>query len=210
MKDKAPIIVLIIVAIGLAVGLIVVNNKATEQKKDADSKIEVLSNSVVSTRATLVEYQGVNQTLETNLAATKTEFSNKLALSEATLHTISQLDTQIATTQKKLAESQGDRTLLLAELKRLQAQHADLERKFNDLAALRLQVRKLKQEVDMARQLDWMRRGVYAATGEKGGEHLMQHGTNAAAPANADLSVELRQQGGVKIQSSSSTNSPPK
>src|SRR5208282_1138508 len=85
-KDKAPIIVLILVAVGLAVGLIVVNNNFNQQKKEADNNIQVLSNTVVSTKATLTEYQGVNQALETNLAATKIEASNKLALSEANLH----------------------------------------------------------------------------------------------------------------------------
>jgi chromosome segregation ATPase len=250
-KDKVPIIVLIIVAVGLAVGLIVVNNKASEEKKAADDNIQSLSNIVVSTKATLAEYQSVNQTLETNLAATKAEASNKLSLSEANLHTteaelekaraeakaqsdadaaamsqrdkriadlqsqnvdldkqsaelrttIAGLDSRIAATQKKLAESQGDRTLLLAELKRLQAQQAELEKKFHDLAALRLEIHKLKQEAAVARQLDWMRRGIYQSFSEKGGERLMNHaGSAPPANTNADLNVELKQSGDVKIQ----------
>ncbi|MGA2176222.1 MAG: hypothetical protein ABSH38_14700 [Verrucomicrobiota bacterium] len=260
-KDKAPIIVLITVALGLAVGLIVVNYKASQEKQQADANIKVLSNTVVSTRASLAESQAVNQTLETNLAATKAEDSNKLALSEANVRaveaelgkakaeakaqaeadattlaqrdkkiaelqdqnvdldkqsaelrgTITSLDSQIAATQKKLAEAQGDRTLLLAELKRLQARQAELEKKFHDLTALRLQIRKLKQEADMARQLDWMRRGIYQSLEEKGGEHLIKHPTNAPAPdTNATLNVELRQNGAVKIQTSPPTNSPAK
>ncbi|MGO8700711.1 MAG: hypothetical protein ACLQVY_23730 [Limisphaerales bacterium] len=260
-KDKAPIIVLIIVAVGLAIGLIVVNNKASQEKKDADNSIRSLSNTVVSTKATLAEYQSVNQTLETNLAMTKAEASNKLSLSEANLHTteaelekaraeakaqaeadaaavaqrdkkiadlqsqnvdldkkaadlratIANLDTQIAETKKKLAESQGDRTLLLAELKRLQAQQAELEKKFHDLAALRLEIRKLKEEATLARQLDWMRRGVYASFNEKGGERLMKHGAEAVPPpaTNAQLNVELHQSGGIKITPVAPTNSPP-
>ena len=39
MKDKAPIIVLIIVAIGLGVALIVVNNKANDEQAHAASSI---------------------------------------------------------------------------------------------------------------------------------------------------------------------------
>jgi chromosome segregation ATPase len=260
-KDKAPIIVLIIVAVGLAVGLIVVNNKASQEKKEADDNIKVLSNTVVSTKVTLAEYQSVNQTLETNLAVTKAEASNKLALSEANLHsteaelekaraeakaqteadaavmaqrekkiaelqgqngdldkqsaelrgTIATLDAQIAATEKKLAESQGDRTLLLAELKRLQTQQAELERKFHDLAALRLQIRKLKQEATLARQLDWMRRGIYQSFNEKGGELLINHPTNATTTNPVpQLNVELRQDGETKIQASPPPDSPAK
>lgn len=260
MKDKAPIIVLIIVAVGLAIGLIVVNNKASEQKREADNSIRSLSNIVVSTKATLAEYQSVNQTLETNLIMTKTEASNKLSLSEANLHsteaelekaraeakaqaeadatamaqrdkkitdlqnqnvdldkkaaelraTIASLDTQIVDTKKKLAETQGDRTLLLAELKRLQARQAELEKKFHDLAALRLEIRKLKEEATLARQLDWMRRGVYASFGEKGGERLIKHTAETAPPpaTNAQLNVEIHQSGAIKIQPAASTNSP--
>jgi chromosome segregation ATPase len=258
-KDKAPIIVLVIVSVGLAVALIVVNNKANQEKKEADDNIKVLSNTVVSTKATLVEYQGVNQALETNLAATKLEDSNKLALSEANLHsteaelekaraeakaaadadaasmaqrdkkiadletqnvdldkqsadlraTISSLDSQIAATQKKLDESQGDRTLLMAELKRLQAQQAELEAKFHDLAALRLQIRKLKQEASLERQLDWMRRGIYKTSEEKGGERLMAHdATNPPPNTNGQLNVELKQNGDVKIQAPPPAGSP--
>jgi chromosome segregation ATPase len=257
-KDKAPIIVLVLVAVGLAIGLIVVNNKASLQKKEADDSIRSLSNIVISTKATLAEYQSVNQTLETNLAATKAEASNKLSLSEANLHsteaelekaraeakaqaeadaaavaqrdkkisdlqnqnvdldkkaadlraTIATLDTQIADTKKKLAESQGDRTLLLAELKRLQARQAELERKFHDLAALRLEIRKLKEEATLARQLDWMRRGVYASFGEKGAELLMKHGAEPPPPAtNAQLNVEIHQSGTIKITPTTPTNS---
>ncbi len=260
-KDKAPIIVLIVVAVGLAVGLIVVNNKASQEKKEADDNIKVLSNTVVSTKASLAESQVVNQALETNLATTKAEDSNKLAVSEANLRsteadlekaraeakakaeadaaalaqrdkkigdlegqnldldrqsadlrsTITGLTGQIEVTKKKLAQSQGDRTLLLAELKRLQAQKDELERKFNDLAALRLQVRKLKQEASMSRQLDWMRRGVYQNVEEKGGAQLMKHPTNEAAPSpTPTLNVELRQNGEVKVQRAPATNSPAK
>lgn len=112
--------------------------------------------------------------------------------------TITGLTGQIEVTKKKLAQSQGDRTLLLAELKRLQAQKDELERKFNDLAALRLQVRKLKQEASMSRQLDWMRRGVYQNVEEKGGAQLMKHPTNEAAPQphpHAQRGIEAKRRG---------------
>ena len=67
---------------------------------------------------------------------------------------INNLESQIAVTQKKLADSEGDRELLLKELKRLQAEKAELERRFNDLAVLRDQVRKLRDDVAVIRQCD--------------------------------------------------------
>ena len=44
------------------------------------------------------------------------------------------LEKQISDTEKKLALSEGDREFLLRELKRLQAEKAQLEKQFNDLA----------------------------------------------------------------------------
>src|SRR5262249_43185537 len=92
---------------------------------------------------------------------------------------INNLEAQITVTQKKLADSEGDRELLLKELKRLQAEKAELERKFNDLAVLRDQVRKLRDELSIARRLEWIRRGLYGS--ERGAEKL-QKGLAAAGP----------------------------
>ena len=90
-------------------------------------------------------------------------------------------------------------------MKRLQTEKAELERKFNDLAVLRDQVRKLRDELSIARRLDWIRRGLYGS--EKGAEKL-QKGLAAAGPqTNYDLNVEIKQSGGAKI-ASPSTNAP--
>ncbi|MGA2747896.1 MAG: hypothetical protein ABSG59_03890 [Verrucomicrobiota bacterium] len=259
MKDKAPFIVMLIVAVGLSVGLIVVNNKARQEKKDAEASISSLSNTVVSVKSSLAELQSVNQALETNLAAIRAErleYSNKLALAQANVHSIqadlekaqsdakaqtestaaelakrdkkisdlesqnqdldkeatelrakiSDLDTRITATQKKLDSSEGDRALLLTELKQLRDQKEDLERKFNDLAAVRKQLHKLKAELAEARRLDWIRRGLYNF-GEKGGQRLIDHTSPPPPDTNVSTKVELRQSGGVKIQEPVPTNS---
>jgi chromosome segregation ATPase len=251
MKDKAPIIVLIIVIVGLGVALIAVHNKATEEKEQADSSIKTLSNNWTSVRASLDEQQAVNRALETNLATTTTEYSNKLAARDAQLagtqadlaktqaeakakaeadaadmaqrdkkisdlenqnvewakesadlHTsITNLEGQISVTQKKLAASEGDRTALIKELKELQAKKDELEKKFNDLAVLKEQVHKLKEELSIARRLDWIRRGIYETLNEKGAERLMHQSRPAPPPdTNSSLKVELKQNGGVKIE----------
>jgi hypothetical protein len=79
----------------------------------------------------------------------------------------------------------------------LQAEKAELERQFNDLAALRDQVRKLKDELSIARRLEWIRRGLYGS--EKGAEKLQKGLASVPGQTNFDLNVEIRQDGGAKI-----------
>ncbi len=48
------------------------------------------------------------------------------------------------------------------------AEKAELERQFNDLAVLRAQVSKLKEELSVARRLEWIRQGLFASTEQRG------------------------------------------
>jgi chromosome segregation ATPase len=122
---------------------------------------------------------------------------------------ISGLEGQIADTQRRLAASEGDREFLLKELKRLQGEKGELEKQFNDLAMLREQVRKLKDELSISRRLDWIRRGLYGSL--KGAERL-QKGFAETRPANTnnyDLNVELKQSGDVNVKSTTPAGNPP-
>jgi septal ring factor EnvC (AmiA/AmiB activator) len=111
---------------------------------------------------------------------------------------ISSLETKISDTQKKLDASEGDRDFLLKELKRLQTEKAELEKQFNDLALLREQVRRLRDEMSISRRLDWIRRGLYGPL-VKGGE-LLQKGIKPPTPqTNYNLNVELNRDGSVKV-----------
>ena len=122
---------------------------------------------------------------------------------------ITNLESQIQETQKKLDADEGDKKVLMAELARLQAQKDELERKLTDLAFLKETVRKLKEDLAIARRLDWIRLGIYDAFAEKGGERL-SHPLLAGAPvSNGSLNVELQQNGTFNINPSSTTNSPP-
>lgn len=114
---------------------------------------------------------------------------------------ITTLEGQIGETQRKLATSEGDRAFLLKELKRLQSEKMELERQFNDLAMLRDQVRKLKDELSTASKLDWLRRGLYGST-PKAAEKLRQPLT--ATNKNFNLNVELGRDGSVRVP----TNAP--
>ena len=120
---------------------------------------------------------------------------------------ITGLEGQIAETEKRLATSEGDKELLLKELKRLQAEKAELERQFNDLAILREQVRKLKDDLSIARRLDWIRRGLYGGTERKGGELLQRGMVAQPVRTNYNLDVEIKREGGAKINAV--TNGPP-
>jgi chromosome segregation ATPase len=110
------------------------------------------------------------------------------------------LEGQILETQRKLSASEGDREFLLKELKRLQAEKADLERQFNDLAVLRDQVRKLKDELSIARRIEWIRKGIMGAGSTPKGATLLKRGFNRPEnKPNFDLNVELNQEGGVQV-----------
>ena len=115
---------------------------------------------------------------------------------------ITGLEGKIADTQKKLAASEGDREFLLKELKRLQAEKAELERQFNDLVVLKEQVRKLKEELAISRRLEWLRRGLSTAGGPKGAE-LLQRGVGkplASPKTNESVNVEMKRDGTTTIK----------
>ena len=124
---------------------------------------------------------------------------------------IGKLGNQINETERKLAASEGDREFLLKELKRMQVEKAELEKQFNDLAALRTQVAKLKEELSISRRLEWLRMGIYGQQDKKGAEKLMAGATPVAARSNGfSLNVELKQDGGPIIIGTNKTPTAPK
>ncbi len=121
---------------------------------------------------------------------------------------ITNLEAQIAVTQKKLDSAEGDKALLLEELARLQAQKDELEKKLSDLAFLKETVRKLKEDLAISRRLDWIRRGIYDAITEKGGERLMHPLLAGPAATNSILDAIIQQNGEVTLNPPASTNTP--
>lgn len=122
---------------------------------------------------------------------------------------INNLEKSIAETEKQLAASEGDREFLLKELKRLQTEKAELERQFNDLSALRTQVAKLKEELSIARRLEWIRMGIYGMQTQKGAEKLMQAAANQSTGTPYNLNVELKQDGTATIISGQTNSAAP-
>ncbi len=128
---------------------------------------------------------------------------------------LTNLNLQIADTKQKLAASEGNRAVLETELQRLMGEKTELERQFNDVNVLRAQVAKLKQEMNVARRIEWMRNGVFASADQKGAQKLMQ-GISAPTPTgrsnpkpNYDLNVEVTSDGSVRVVPPT-TNSPAK
>src|SRR6266498_2318343 len=178
-------------ALGLSNKLDTVTTTLARTEQQAKTAAEQARDEIAKRDAKIADLEGRNDDLTKKMADLNTS--------------ITSLESQIADTEKKLAASEGDREFLLKELKRMQTEKAELERKFNDLAVLRDQVRKLRDELSIARRLDWIRRGLYGS--EKGAEKL-QKGLPLAGPqTNYDLNVEIKQTGGAAI-ASPPTNAP--
>ncbi|MDE3099653.1 MAG: hypothetical protein KGJ88_09270 [Verrucomicrobiota bacterium] len=119
---------------------------------------------------------------------------------------IATLNGEIAMTRATLANSETNNIFLENELKRQVTEKTVLEGKFNSLAAIRQQIRRLKMDLLMARRLKWMREGTDPSREQvKGGELLMRHGPSpavaaAAAPRpNSSLNVEVESSGAVRV-----------
>lgn len=103
---------------------------------------------------------------------------------------------QIADTEKRLADSKGENKFLIEELKRLKTEKAELERQFNDLAVLREQVSKLKEEMAIIRRLEFIRLGLFGVSPKGGATALMTRTTpDTGTGANFNLNVEIKQDG---------------
>jgi chromosome segregation ATPase len=186
-----------------------VNAVLEQNLNDRTKRLTETSNELAMVTANLVKVREEAQVAATNAAADLAKRDariNELETQRDDLTKrmtdlngqISDYQGRIEDIQRKLVASEGDRDYLLRELKRLQQEKNDLERQFNDLAMLREQVRKLKDEISISRRLDWIRRGLYGSL--KGAERLQKGFVQPAATnQNFDLNVEFKQSGGVQV-----------
>ena len=171
-----------------------------------------LSNHLVETVGTLAgtasSLQGAQQQITNlNVRITDLEAQNQVLDQRASLlsNTIAAMDTQISLTRAKLATSETNNAFLDGELKRQIAERAELQRKFDDLAVVRTQLRKLRDDQLIARRLEWMREGTDPTKPLKGGQLLMMRSppANPAAPAAGtplyNLNVEVGSDGSVHV-----------
>jgi chromosome segregation ATPase len=189
--------------------------KDRSQSKDAFLS---LSNTFAQTSASLEQTESI-------LQSTRLDMTNQLAQRDAKIGdletqnlaleqraaelsaSITNLNSQIASTQAKLDAAQGDKDMLTQELSRLMAEKAALERDFNSITALRAQVAKVKEEMNISRRLAWQRKGLLAD--QKGAEQLLQKNMPYSAPPKqpqVDLNAEASTDGTYRMIP---TNSPP-
>jgi chromosome segregation ATPase len=206
-----------------------VNAKFEKDLETQKKALDQLTNNYTRVSANLGEVTTSLAKTEETLKATKQEVAKRdariseletqnQALDKQALElgsAITNLTTQIADTQRKLTSSEGDKAFLEKELKRLMAEKSELERQFNDLAVLRAQVAKLKEELNISRRIEWIRQGLFASTEQKGAQKLMQGlnvpQTQAKAKPTYDLNVEVSADGSVKVipPLNKTTNAPP-
>jgi len=184
----------------------------------------LLTNDLTTSRAETVKL--TNKITEVAAALVKTEEALKVSMEESARReaqikdlekqnqdyeqraldlstAITNLNAQITDTKKRLAASEGDRAFLETELKRMMSEKAELERQFNDIVVLRAQVAKLREELNISRRLEWIRKGLFASSDQKGAQQLIQSGPGAAPagtkPAHYDLNVEVNADGSVSV-----------
>ncbi|HEU6448882.1 MAG TPA: hypothetical protein VFV23_10645 [Verrucomicrobiae bacterium] len=187
-----------------------VNLELTNRLAASQQETLTLSNDLADTKGSLQREQdkvaGLNNQVADLESRNQEMDQNLITLS----NTIGSLSAQIAEAQAQLASSETNNAFLTAELQKQLAQRSDLEKKFNDLKELRMQVKKIKTEQFVARRLDWERQGIDPSQQVKGAQLLMQHDNTTVAATRQphyDLNVEVSSDGAVRIVPA--TNAPP-
>lgn len=190
-----------------------VNETLETNLQDRARQLETLRVDIANLTADLARSRAETKTAQEEIAKRETQITSlenrnvDLTRQMGDLQTaIEGLEEQITAAERKLAASEGNRQELLAELKRLQDEKLSMEKQLNDLAFLRDQVRKLKDELNVARRLDWIRRGIYGQPARKGAESLADRKLAPRPPVPVEtagdtpgLDVELRRSGEVKV-----------
>ena len=197
------------------------SNNVVKTSADLTEQVQVntmLSNDLTKARSefgaltnTFTQVAGSLKKTEASLKATQTalaERDQKIAALETQNRELDEkaidlsaaltnLTVQINETQRKLDASEGDKAFLEGELKRMMVEKVELEKQFNDLDTLRRQVSKLKEELSVARRLEWIRKGI-GFSEEKGATKLMNVKPQTDKTNDFDLNVEVNADGTVK------------
>ncbi|HEX7652491.1 MAG TPA: hypothetical protein VF607_03225 [Verrucomicrobiae bacterium] len=173
-----------------------------QQSMDLSNALSSANTVLEETKVSLNSAQGQITNLNTHI--TDLENQNK-ALDERAAdltNTIARLSVMIEDTANKLAIAETNREYLSGELQKQMAQKAELEHKFNDVNEVRAQVKKLKDEIFIARHMQLYKND---AGGRKGAEQLLAKPTIPPTNApgkltgNAGLNVEIGSDGSVRV-----------
>ena len=148
-------------------------NSAQSSLLSAQNQITNLNTYITNLNTHIADLEVQNKVLDQRAS----ELTNSLA----------QLTASIEKTQTQLAIAETNRIFIEQELQKQMAKKAELEHKFNDLDTLRAQVRKLRDEMFVARRLQLMKNDNGT---KKGAELLIQRNvTLANVPAMKPATV---------------------
>jgi chromosome segregation ATPase len=183
-----------------------VNLELESQLNAAKTEIVQYSNQVVQARAERAQVEAEAQKAselaaaemakaEAQIAALQAQVDERNRQLEEVRGQIAALEQKIAEKEQELELAKGDKDFLMSELRRMQTEKAQLERKFHDLALLRDQVRQLKEEMAQQRRIEMMQKGIYATTTAKGGATRQMRGfsqpLNTTTNFNLDVEIDL-------------------
>jgi predicted nucleic acid-binding Zn-ribbon protein len=118
----------------------------------------------------------------------------------ALTNAIASLNAQIAETEQRLSSTETNNAFLEKELQRQIAAKNELESKFDNLTTVRAQVKKLKNDLVVARRLQWMHNGAETGSPQKGAQLLMQRTSPVPTqPPHYDLNVEVSSDGSIHV-----------
>jgi chromosome segregation ATPase len=171
-----------------------------QQTSDLSNSLSAATSTLANTKSSLIDAQTQVTNLSTQIA--DLEAQNKVLDDRANelTNTIARLNDMIDQTSIRLAVAETNRDFLSAELEKQMAQKAELEHKFGDLDEVRAQVKKLKDQLYVARRIQLMK---YDNSTRHGAEYLMSRtpppNTSTNLTPNYDLNVEVGSDGSVKI-----------
>jgi chromosome segregation ATPase len=183
------------------VNLMLTNDLAGSRQETLSfsNQLTEASGQLTTTRASLQTAQDQITSLNGRIAGLESRNQVLDQRAAALSNAIANLNAQIADTQQKLATSETNNTFLEKELQRQTTARSELESKFNNLATVRAQVKKLKSDLVIARRLQWMRDGTEPGT-QKGAQLLIQRPAPATARApHYDLNVEVNSDGSIRV-----------
>jgi chromosome segregation ATPase len=180
-------------------------NRRNEELATATTQLAQAKGDLAQTKNDLTKAQGDLRAAQTELEKKTTQVNELEGEKDALTKTMNELtnsiqllEVRIADTKRKLANAEGNRDFLLQELKRLQDEKATLAAQFNDLAALRAQISKLKEEAAVNQRLTWMQQGLYQRRDMKGAEALFSPSAPDSLPGSR-LNVEVERTGSSRV-----------
>ena len=128
-----------------------------QQAEQLSNSLAAASASLENTRTSLISARDQIASLNTHIS--DLELQNKVLDQRANdlTNTIAQLSASIENTQNQLAIAETNRLFIEQQLQKQMAQKAELEPKFNDINEVRTQVKKLKDEMFIARRIQLMK-----------------------------------------------------